>query len=119
MKQPDVDSIHLENARAARLAQAHSTLPPRIGKLTAMIDRPSFWLFAAVALLWLTPALAADLPLRRKPVPDRVNVFVPPDATCMEWTDGCRTCQKPPAGEATCSNVGIACVSEAVRCTRR
>ena len=59
-----------------------------------MTGRPSFWLLAAVATLWLAPAWAADLelPVRRKPVPASVNVFAPPDAACVEWTDGCRTC---------------------------
>ena len=90
-----------------------------------MTNRASVWFLAVAALLWFTPAMATDLglPARRKPaavpVPAAVDAFAPPDATCMEWTDGCRTCQKPPAGEAICSNVGIACVSQALRCTRR
>jgi len=43
----------------------------------------------------------------------------PPDATCTEWTDGCRTCTRPDKGETSCSNVGIACVQQAPRCVRR
>lgn len=82
-------------------------------------------------MLWGAPILAADLevPVRPKPAaakpaatqtaPATSGIFTPPDAACLEWTDGCRTCEKPVAGEATCSNVGIACVSQAVRCTKR
>ena len=83
--------------------------------------RATIWFLAVAALLWLTPAMATDLELqpRRKPAPASVNLFAPPDATCLEWTDGCRTCLKPPAGETTCSNVGIACINQALRCTRR
>ena len=86
-----------------------------------MASGVSTWFLTVAAVLWLTPSMAADLelPARRKTAPASVNQFAPPDATCLEWTDGCRTCQKPPAGEATCSNVGIACISEALRCTRR
>jgi len=54
-----------------------------------------------------------------KPAAAEKNMFNPPDATCVEWTDGCRTCVKPTDGEPACSNVGTACVAQAVRCTKR
>jgi hypothetical protein len=44
---------------------------------------------------------------------------VPPEPLCLEWTDGCRVCQKPATGEAVCSNIGVACLPQAPRCTRR
>ncbi len=86
-------------------------------------------MLAAIAVLSFTaPASAADLPL--KPAPKAAPAanaqpaaagsgpFAPPSPTCQEWTDGCRTCQRAPGGDAVCSNVGIACVSKAVTCTR-
>ena len=78
------------------------------------------------AMTW--PANAADLDLpKRKAAPVSVpvstpaadNPFNPPDATCAEWTDGCRVCVKPTSGEATCSNPGIACTPRAISCSRR
>ena len=73
------------------------------------------------AAIWPMPGLAADLDVKaqRKPALPVVNIFTPPDAACVEWTDGCRVCQKPTAGEAICSNVGAACTPQAPRCTRR
>jgi hypothetical protein len=81
----------------------------------------------AAALAWPVLTTAADLPLHLAPaVPSATapgaghgNGFAPPEVACMEWTDGCRTCQRPATGEAVCSNVGIACVPQAMRCTRR
>jgi hypothetical protein len=82
----------------------------------------------AVTLALATSAAAADLPL--KPAPKAVPAsntpvpatapgpFAAPSLTCQEWTDGCRTCQRAPGGEASCSNVGIACVSNETECTR-
>jgi len=66
-------------------------------------------------------AQAADLaPVpQRKPAPAASTILAPPDATCLEWTDGCRTCQKLAPDNMPCSNVGIACVPEQPRCLRR
>jgi hypothetical protein len=36
---------------------------------------------------------------------------------CIEWTDGCRVCRRIDANEMSCSNVGIACRLEEIRCT--
>jgi hypothetical protein len=88
-------------------------------KLTELIV-----LFAAFS--W--PAVAADLELPKpKPAPVSApvstpsadNPYNPPDAACIEWTDGCRVCVKPASGEATCSNPGIACTARVITCSRR
>jgi len=78
----------------------------------------------AIALLLAGPALAADLPVQPAPAakpaaPSGARPLSGPDASCLEWTDGCRTCQRPAGGEAACSNVGIACVPKEAQCTRR
>jgi hypothetical protein len=36
---------------------------------------------------------------------------------CIEWTDGCRVCRRIDANQMSCSNVGIACRLEEIRCT--
>jgi hypothetical protein len=36
---------------------------------------------------------------------------------CQEWTDGCRVCRRIDANAMSCSNVGIACRLEEIRCT--
>jgi hypothetical protein len=81
-----------------------------------------FSLFVVAALMG--QAIAADLPL--KPVrpaqpaaPANASPLAAPSAACLEWTDGCRVCQRAAGGEASCSNVGIACVPKAEECTRR
>ena len=93
-----------------------------------MGDRLRCWLIAA-ALISIAPALAADLPLAPEPksapaqAPAGANPLAPPAAACLEWTDGCRVCQRAAGGQgaaggqASCSNVGIACVPKAVSCT--
>ena len=73
------------------------------------------------------PAIAADLPLKpARPAPaaaaraaNAKSKLAAPGASCLEWTDGCRVCQRAANGEASCSNVGIACVPKAEECTRR
>ena len=78
----------------------------------------------AVTLALIDPALAADLPVKPAPASkpaasSGAGPLSAPDATCLEWTDGCRTCQRPAGGAAACSNVGIACVPKEMQCTRR
>ena len=74
----------------------------------------------AVTLALIHPALAADLPVKPAPAaPSGASPLSAPDATCLEWSDGCRTCQRPPGGAPACSNVGIACVPKEAQCTRR
>jgi len=84
-------------------------------------------LMALVAIWPAVAASAADLPVEQKTgnesgavsTPATAPVLAPPDATCLEWSDGCRTCQKPSSGETACSNVGIACIPQPPRCLRR
>jgi hypothetical protein len=93
-----------------------------------MTRRAKVCMLVAVTSMLSAVAIAADLEVvpRRKPAapatpaaPISTNPFAAPDAACLEWTDDCRVCQKSPAGEASCSNVGTACVPKAPRCTRR
>jgi hypothetical protein len=65
--------------------------------------------------------MAADLPLKSPPAskPAAASPLAAPSAACLEWSDGCRTCQRAASGEIACSNVGIACVPKEDQCTRR
>jgi hypothetical protein len=86
--------------------------------------RPAAAFLAFTALMALTgQAIATDLPLkpaRSAPPasPASASPLAAPSATCREWTDGCRVCQRAAGGEASCSNVGIACVPKEQQCTR-
>ena len=77
-------------------------------------------LLCAAALVAASLSLAADLPLKpEQPAAPAASTspMTPPTATCREWSDGCRSCQRAPDGEVSCSNVGIACVPKAMQCT--
>jgi hypothetical protein len=84
-------------------------------------------LICLLALALMGPAIAADLPLKpARPIQPAATPASPatakppgPEAACLEWTDGCRVCQRAANGEVSCSNVGIACVLKAEECTRR
>jgi hypothetical protein len=89
---------------------------------------PRGWLPGSILLAALMgQAVAADLPLKELPLkPERpaqpaasASPLAAPSGACLEWTDGCRTCQRPPGGEIACSNVGIACVAKDAQCTRQ
>jgi hypothetical protein len=41
------------------------------------------------------------------------------DKLCLAWNDGCVTCQRDAAGDAACSNIGIACQPKEIKCTQR
>jgi hypothetical protein len=113
------DSLGKEDARMARQAQAASTSPRGLGRLGAMAGRRFFWLIAAAVTIGASSAPAADLPAEPNPAPaPATTILAPPDATCLEWTDGCRTCQKR-ATETACSNIAIACQPQTPRCTRQ
>jgi hypothetical protein len=73
----------------------------------------------AACLLALASAVAnaADIPSFPKPRPAPAAQGMLP-ANCLEWTDGCRVCARQKDGSQACSNVGIACVPQAARCTR-
>jgi hypothetical protein len=87
--------------------------------------RPVLWI-GLFALALAGPAIAADLPLKpARPVQPAAAPTSPaaakpegPSATCLEWTDGCRVCQRAANSEVSCSNAGIACVPKAEECTR-
>jgi len=70
------------------------------------------WGIAAVVIA--TVLLGALLPARH-PVPAR---SVAEDPACLEWTDGCRVCQRLAEGPA-CSLPGIACQPVTPHCLRR
>jgi hypothetical protein len=76
-------------------------------------------LLCAVVLGAAGLSLAADLPLKpeQPATPAASSPMTPPTATCREWSDGCRSCQRAPDGEVSCSNVGIACLPKAMQCT--
>jgi hypothetical protein len=83
--------------------------------------RPAATILAFTAFMALMgQAIAADLPLKpaRPAPPAGVSPLAAPSATCQEWTNGCRVCQRAAGGEASCSNVGIACVPKEQQCTR-
>jgi hypothetical protein len=63
-------------------------------------------------------ARAADIPNfpKVRPAPTAQGMSLP--ANCLEWTDGCRVCARQKDGSQACSNVGIACMPQAARCTR-
>jgi hypothetical protein len=111
-----------KDARSASPAQVASTLPRYTGTFEVMAGRGISWFIAAAVAIWPAAALAADLPVEPKPAtepaPAPSAILPPPDATCVEWTDGCRTCQKPTTGETACSNVSIACVPQPARCLK-
>lgn len=75
-------------------------------------------LLFAVLYAFALPARAAEILNFPKPRAPESRVRDIPDR-CLEWTDGCRICTRPPGGKAVCSNVGIACLLEKPRCTRQ
>ena len=78
-------------------------------------------LTATVALM-LVAAASAQTPSQSPPPAEQaasMRGFGDADKTCQEWNDGCVTCRRPDAGEAVCSNIGIACQPQAISCTRR
>jgi hypothetical protein len=86
--------------------------------------RASVLWVSLVALALAGPSAAADLPLKparpaQPAAPANATPLAAPNPTCLEWTDGCRVCQRAANGEASCSNVGIACAPKAEECTRR
>jgi len=91
-----------------------------------MSIRKPLWIGIAVLPALSGAAGAADLPLKPAPParstapakPAATSPLAAPSATCQEWSDGCRTCQRQSSGEIACSNVGIACVPKDAQCVR-
>lgn len=70
--------------------------------------------WGSASLVVATVLLGALLPAR----PGHPVESVAEDATCREWTDGCRICQRLADGKG-CSLPGIACTPGPERCLRR
>lgn len=81
----------------------------------------------AVATLVLAAAtLGGDAPVRLaenapSAASEEASIHGYGDAnpTCLEWTDGCRTCSRPQGGDMFCSNMPIACQPIAITCAAR
>jgi hypothetical protein len=58
-------------------------------------------------------------PSAAPPASTSAGPLAPPSAACLEWSDGCRTCQRPAGGKIACSNVGIACMPKQNQCVRQ
>jgi len=79
---------------------------------------------AVLAMALLPAAAAAAQEASKEPSPPagagspsmHVHNYGAFDRTCLRWTDGCRTCARDSAGQATCSNIGIACQPAEVKC---
>lgn len=69
---------------------------------------------------WGTAILVSATVLAGALLPARPGhlIEVAADTACLEWTDGCRVCQRLAAGPA-CSLPGIACTPAPERCLRR
>jgi hypothetical protein len=72
-----------------------------------------FVLLIALAIGGIVTALVAGARAGREPDPEPEIA-----ASCAEWTDGCVTCRRSPAGP-NCSTPGIACVRTAPICLSR
>jgi hypothetical protein len=71
----------------------------------------------ALAIVLATVVIAGLAPGR--PPQPAVTAGTPIEATCLEWTDGCRVCRRELAdGKLHCSTPGIACERQAGRCVR-
>ena len=81
-----------------------------------------------VLVLLAGAGLAADLPgppnLPAPPPaapsePPSIQAFGDREPGCQEWTDACRTCSRGADGAPQCSNVGIACQPQEIKCARQ
>ncbi len=70
----------------------------------------------------IVPALADEprlSPLPKAARPASIEAWGARNASCMEWTDACRTCSRDAGGKPQCSTPGIACVAKAPVCTKQ
>ena len=81
--------------------------------------RPSVVIALALALAFGGASAQGPSPQRTQVDAVSMNAYGDTDKTCQEWTDSCRTCQRPDASEPTCSNIGIACQPGPITCARR
>ena len=79
-----------------------------------------------LALLFAAPAFAAaradapDVPKLPAPSTTSMPGYAAADPGCLEWANGCQTCQKQDAaGPPACSTPGIACTPGKIVCQRR
>ena len=77
--------------------------------------RDGFVAWSIVALVAATVLLGALVP---GPAPHHAAAQPGEDAACLEWSDGCRVCQRNAEG-AACSLPGIACTPSQDRCLRQ
>ena len=93
-----------------------------VTKVSFVMKRNTFMLKTLSALPFLTfimliaplKASAADLPPHR--IVPSVQSYGDSNKSCKSWTDGCVTCKRDEKVELACSNIGIACQPEGVRC---
>lgn len=62
--------------------------------------------------------LAQDVAAPPGPNDPSLHAYPDTDKTCLEWTDGCRTCLRV-ADTGVCPNIGIACQPKPITCVRR
>ncbi len=89
------------------------------------LSRQVRWVGICVTLLALAgPAAAADMrptsevPAKPPAAPAPHSPLAAPNATCQEWTDGCRICKRQTDSTIACSNISIACEPKDLKCTR-
>jgi hypothetical protein len=83
--------------------------------------RLSFGPFGLIVLLSMM-ASAQQTPETKSPVTEierYIFNYGDHDATCIRWTDKCRTCNRGASADIVCSNIGIACQPAEVECLER
>ncbi|KQP79181.1 hypothetical protein [Methylobacterium sp. Leaf117] len=96
--------------------RSHDSAPPDAG--TRSHDRRVAWSVVALTAVTVLIGALAAAPVHH-PVSHPVVANPSQDATCAEWGDGCRVCQRAEDGIA-CSLPGIACTPKAEQsCLRR
>lgn len=98
------------------MASAHAdpTPDPAVARRDGLIALSLVVLVAATVLIG---ALPSGAPGGRSGTPSGAPA-PSEDASCAEWSDGCRVCLRR-AGGTACSLPGIACTRGEVRCLRR
>ncbi len=72
--------------------------------------------------LAIAPALADAPDVPKLPAPSTTSMpgYAAADPGCLEWANGCQTCQRQDAaGAPACSTPGIACTPGKIVCQRR
>ena len=96
--------------------------------MTAVLIKKCRILATAIGALVSANAVAvADEPAPTRGMPpaahraadESIWMFGKRDKLCLEWTDGCRGCLRSGPDDFSCSNIGIACQPQDIRCTSR